>query len=237
MRHYFLTSQSSQCLPTSGKTVFVLISITLSVVLTRNTSAITVEEVMENVREVYQNVENYAAVVHTYKADSMVASASLFETQRPMVAFNLFFRKPDEHVVTEISDAPHGIFRIELLSAIGKFENRKLNLLTRDFLLGQECYVLEVPDPDKPGDSVRLWISPQDWTVLQLTIFIKNMELVRTQFKHTPISRQYLLPVETRSFFPSSKQVLINRITSYQINTNLPETLFKERLPDPDTKE
>ncbi len=234
MRYYL---PACQCPLISSKTALMLISIVLSIVLMHSASAMTAQEVMDNVRERYQDVENYAAVVYTYKADSMDVSESLFETQQPRVVFNLFFRKPDEHVVKEIGNSPHGIFRIELLSAIGKFENRDLNLQARDFLLGQECYVLEIPDPDKPGDSVRLWISPQDWTVLQLTIFIKNMELVQTQFKHAPISRRYLLPVETRSFFPSSKQVLINRITNYEINTNLPETLFEERLLDLDTKE
>lgn len=210
-------------------------SVLLSATLIHNASAITVQEVMENVREVYRDVENYAAVAYTYKADSMAASGSLFETQQPLVTFNLFFRKPDEHVVKEIGNSPHGIFRIELLSAIGKFEKLDVNLHAKEHLLGQECHVLEITDPDKPEDHMRLWISPQNWTVLQLTIFIKRTELVRTQFKHAPISKKYLLPVETRSFFPGSKQVLINRITDYKINTVIPSTLFEKRLSEPNT--
>ena len=211
------------------------ISVLLSATLIHNASAITVQEVMENVREVYRDVENYAAVAYTYKADSMAASGSLFETQQPLVTFNLFFRKPDEHVVKEIGNSSHGIFRIELLSAIGKFEKLDVNLHAKEHLLGQECHVLEITDPDKPGDHMRLWISPQNWTVLQLTIFIKRTELVRTQFKHAPISRKHLLPVETRSFFPGSKQVLINRITDYKINTVIPNTLFEKQLSEPNT--
>lgn len=212
-------------------------SVFLSSALIHNASAMTVQEVMENVQEVYQDVENYAAVAYTYKADSMTVSGSLFETQQPLVSFKLFFRKPDEHVVKEIGNSPHGIFRIELLSAIGKFEKLDVNLHAKEHLLGEECHVLEITDPDKPGDRMKLWVSPENWTVLQLTIFIKRTELVRTQFKHAPISRKYLLPVETRSFFPGSKQVFINRITDYEINTAIPDTLFEKRLSEPNTNQ
>ena len=217
------------------RAAFGITSVLFFAALIPNASAITVQEIMENVQEVYQDVENYSAIVYTYKTDSMEASGSFLETQQPIVVFNLLFRKPDEHVVKEIGNSPHGIFRIELLSAIGKLAALDVNFQARDFLLGQECYVLEIMDPDKPGDSVKLWISPRDWTVLQLTIFIKKMELVRTQFKHTRIRKKYLLPAETISFFPGSKQVLINRITNYEINSTIPKTLFEERLSGPDT--
>ena len=102
MRYYLPAYQGSRI---SSKTILVLTSIVLSIVLTHNASAITAQEVMDNVRVLYQDVENYAAVVYTYKADSMDVSESLFETQQPTVAFNLFFRKPDEHVVKEIGNS------------------------------------------------------------------------------------------------------------------------------------
>ena len=85
-----------------------MMSLFLSVVVVHNASALTAQTVMDNALEVYEDVENYAAVVHTYKADSMQASESLFERQPPRVAFNLFFRQPDEHAVQEIGNSRRG---------------------------------------------------------------------------------------------------------------------------------
>ena len=203
-----------------------LMSLFLSVVAAHNASALTAQTVMDNALEVYEDVENYAAVVHTYKADSMQASESLFERQPPRVAFNLFFRQPDEHAVQEIGNSRRGIFRIELLSTLGRLKHLEIQLQGREFLLSQRCHVLEVTNPDKPGDKAQLWISPRDWRVLQLTLFIKSVELVRTQFKYPPGKRGSQLPIETRSFFPASKQVLINRIANYRVNIGLPSEIF-----------
>ena len=198
----------------------------LSVVVVHNASAVTAQTVMDNTLEVYEDVENYAAVVHTYKADSMQASESMFERQPPRVAFNLFFRKPDEHAVQEIGNSRRGVFRIELLSTLGRLKHLEIQLQGRELLLSERCHVLEVTNPDKPGDKAQLWISPRDWRVLQLTLFIKSVELVRTQFKYPLGKKGSQLPIETRSFFPASKQVLINRIADYRVNTRLPSEIF-----------
>lgn len=203
-----------------------MMSLFLSAVAVHNASALTAQTVMDNALEVYEDVENYAAVVHTYKADSMQASESMFERQPPRVAFNLFFRQPDEHAVQEIGNSRRGIFRIELLSTLGRLKHLKIQLQDREFLLSQRCHVLEITNPDKPGDKAQLWISPRDWRVLQLTLFIKSVELVRTQFKYLPGKRGSQLPIETRSFFPASKQVLINRIADYRVNIELPSEVF-----------
>ena len=208
------------------KNLFVMMSLFFSAVAVHNASALTAQTVMDNALAVYEDVENYAAVIHTYKADSMQASESLFERQPPRVAFNLFFRKPDEHAVQEISNSRRGIFRIELLSTLGHLKRLEIQLQPREFLLGQRCHVLEVTDPDKPGDKAQLWISPRDWGVMQLTLFIKSVELVKTQFKYRPGKRGSQLPIETRSFFPASKQVLINRIADYRVNIALPSEIF-----------
>ena len=203
-----------------------MMSLFLSVVAAHNASALTAQTVMDNSLEVYEDVENYAAVVHTYKADSMQASESMFERQPPRVAFNLFFRKPDEHAVQEIGNSRRGIFRIELLSTLGRLKRLGIQLQGREFLLGERCHVLEITAPDKPGDKAELWISPRNWRVLQLTLFIKSVELARTQFKYPDRKRGSQLPIETRSFFPISKRILINRIADYQVNTGLPSEIF-----------
>ena len=191
-------------------------------------SALTAQTVMDNVLEVYEDIEDYAAVVHTYSADSMEVSGSVFEGQPPSVAFNLFFRKPDEHAVEEIGNSRRGIFRIELLSTLRHLTRLEMRIQNKMFLLGHECHVLEVLDPDKPGDKAMLWISPREWKVRQLTIFIKSIELARTQFMYAPGNSGNPLPIETRSFFPISNQVLINRIGEYRVNTGLPPEIFED---------
>ena len=103
-------------------------------------------------------------------------------------------------------------------------------------LLGHECHVLEVLDPDKPGDKAVLWVSPREWKVLQLTIFIKSIELARTQFIYTPGNTGNPLPIETRSFFPVSNQILINRIGDYRVNTGLPAEVFESQHAEGTTK-
>jgi outer membrane lipoprotein-sorting protein len=205
-----------------------MMSLFLSMVAALNASALTAQTVMDNVLTVYEDVENYAAVVHTYKADSMQASESLFERQPPRVAFNLFFRKPNQHAVQEIGNSRRGIFRIELLSTLGHLKRLEIRLQGRESLLGQRCHVLEVTDPNKPGDKAQLWIAPRDWRVLQLTLFIKSVELARTQFKYPDRKRGSQLPIETRSFFPISKQVLINHIADYRVNIGLPSEIFDD---------
>jgi hypothetical protein len=203
-----------------------MMSLFLSAVVVHNASALTAQTVIDNSLEVYEDVENYAAVVHTYKADSMQASESMFERQPPRVAFNLFFRQPDEHAVQKIGNSRRGIFRIELLSTLGRLKHLEIQLQGREFLLSQRCHVLEITNPDKPGDKAQLWISPRNWRVLQLTLFIKSVELVRTQFKYPLGKKGSQLPIETWSFFPASKQVLINRIADYRVNTRLPSEIF-----------
>ena len=50
-----------------------------AVLLTRPvTAALTAQEVRDNALQVYEEIDDYAAVVHTYAADSLEASGSLF---------------------------------------------------------------------------------------------------------------------------------------------------------------
>ena len=208
------------------KSVLVMLSLLLSAFVGYNASALTAETAMGNVLAVYEDIENYAALVHTYKADSMEVSGSVFEQQPPRLTFNLFFRKPDEHAVQEIGNSGRGIFRIELLSTLTRLRNLEMQLRDSAFLLGEECHVLEFIDPEKPGDKALLWVASRNWRVVQLSLFIKSFELARTQFRYPPGNRGGPLPSETRTFFPESKQVLINRMMNYEVNTGLPPEIF-----------
>ena len=215
-----------QCWQTTRSIIFSIANVVLFATLIQNASAITAQEIVDNVLEVYEDIEDYAAVVQTYETDSMDASGSIFEVQPPKVTFNLFFRHPDEHAVEEISNAGRGIFRIELLSALGHLKHLEMHLQGKAFLLGKACHLIEFIDPHKPGDKAYLWVSAKDWKVLQLTLFMKSIELVRTQFRYTLGNRGRSLPFETRTFFPVSKRVFINRIMDYKINTGLPTEIF-----------
>ena len=201
----------------------------LFAIVVPNAAAITAQSVMENAWQVYENIDDYSAVVYTYQTDSMDASESIFDTQTPIVAFNLFFRKPNEHTIQEIGQSRHGIFRIELLSALGTLKDLDLMLQGKAFVRGQECHVLEVSSVERPRETAKLWISSKDWTVLQFSISVATVEMVVTQFKHARVGRQQILPVETRSFFPVTKLVYINRITDYKINSGLPSELFEKK--------
>ena len=205
------------------------LSFLLFVAVIPNAAAITAQTVMENALAVYENVDNYAAVVYTYKAESMDVSESLFDAQAPIVAFNLFFRQPDEHAIQEIGQSRHGIFRIELLSALGTLKDLDVVLQGKAFVRGQECHVLEVSSIERPQEMAKLWISPKDWTVRQFSISVASVEMIVTQFKHARVGRRQILPIETRSFFPLTKLVYINRITDYKINIGLGSELFEKR--------
>lgn len=76
MYHYFVISQRCKF---SLKTLLGLLSFLLLAAAAHNTSAITAQSVMKNALEVYEDIEDYAAVVHTYEADSMGVSESLFQ--------------------------------------------------------------------------------------------------------------------------------------------------------------
>ena len=213
-----------------AKSVLAMLSLLFWVGVTAtNVSAITAQEVMENALEVYKNIDNYKAVVQTYEADSMHASGSIFESQQPIISFNLFFRKPNEHVVKEIGLTKYGIFRIELLSALGTLKDLDIELKGRESILGKKCYVLEISSAKRPEESAKLWILQRDWRVVQFSITMVSLEIAVTQFKYAFAGRKRGLPVETRSFFPITKQVLINRITDYQINTDIPPEIFKKK--------
>lgn len=207
-----------------------MLSVLLFAGVATNVAAITTQEVLENALKVYEDIDNYTAVVQTYEAESMEASGRIFQSQQPIISFNLFFRKPNEHAVEQIGKSRHGIFRVELLSALGHLRDKALTLRKREVVLGQNCYVLEGTSPDEPGTVVKLWISPTDWTVQQFTLIIKSLTLVNTQFKYPPGGKRLtrFLPVETRSFFPLSKKVLINRIAGHQVNTSLPAGIFEK---------
>ena len=205
------------------------LSFLLFVAVIPNAAAITAQTVMENALAVYENIDDYSAVVYTYQADSMDVSERIFDTQAPIVAFNLFFRQPDEHAIQEIGQSRHGIFRIELLSALGTLKDLELVLQGKAFVRGQECHVLEVSSAERPQEMATLWISSKDWTVHQFSISVASVEMVVTQFKHARVGRQQILPVETRSFFPVTKLVFINRITDYKINSGLPSEIFEKR--------
>ncbi len=194
------------------------------------TAALTAQAVMNNALQVYEKIDDYAAVVHTYATDSLEASGSLFDWQSPQAAFNLFYRKPGEHAVQNIGEAPRGIFRVELLSSLERLKTLDLQLQShREPLHGQDCYVLEITTPEEPETQARLWISSRNWTVVQLTYFIKSIEFVRTQFHYVPGNKGSFLPVETRSLFPVSNRVLINRIANYEVNRGLPPELFERK--------
>ena len=214
------------------KTVVWIMCLMFFAAVVDNASAITAQALMENVAEVYEDIDNYKAVVYTYQVDSMDVSESVFAAQEPIIAFNLFFRQPNAHAVEEIGQSRFGIFRIELLSTIGTLKDLELTLEGNDFILGQECYVLEISSIERPDELARLWVAPKTWRVLQFTISIASIDMVMTRFKYPLEGRHRILPVETRSFFPLSKQVLINRIANYQINTNLSPEIFKQRKPN-----
>ena len=227
----FLFSMLPKDWKASHKCISVILSLFLFLSITANVSAITAQEVVENALKVYEDIDNYTAVVQTYETDSMEASPSLFESQQPIISFNLFFRKPGEHVVEQIGKSRHGIFRVEVLSALRRLSEIELKLEARELLLGQSCYVLACTSPDEPGTVIKLWISPTDWTVQQFTLIMKSLTLANTQFKYPPGGKRQtrFLPVETRSFFPLSKKVLINRITDYQVNTSVPSEIFQKQ--------
>lgn len=224
----YFCSVMSQGWKTNLKSVICGLSLLLFYVIVPNVSAITAQSVMENALKVYENIEDYSAVVYTYQVDSMEISESVFNTQEPIVAFNLFFQKPNEHAIQEIGQSRHGIFRIELLSALGTLKDLDLALQGKAVVQGQECQVLEISSTQRPQETARLWISPKDWTVVQFSISVASVEMVVTQFKHGRVGRRQLLPVETRSFFPLTKLVYINRITDYKINRGLPAELFEK---------
>ena len=225
-----LYSVISEDRKTTVQNILWMMSLLLFASISYSASAITAEEVMRKVLEAYEDIDDYTAVVYTYKVDSMEVSESVFESQQPIIAFNIFFRKQDEHVVQQIGKSRHGIFRIELLSALGRLKNFDPKLRDRERRFGQNCYVLEISSPNPQGERVTLWISPKNWTVLELTLSINSDELVITRFKYAATDRRKRhLPTETRSFFPLTKQVLINRISNYQINTGLPSEIFEKR--------
>ena len=227
MSPYSVISQGRKAIV---KNVLGILSLLLFTSISYSASAETAEEVMRNIVEVYEDVDDYKAVVYTYEVDSMDVSESVFESQQPIIAFNLFFRKQDGHVVKEIDKSRHGVFRIELLSALGRLKNFEPKLQSRERRFGQNCYVLNISSPNPKGETVTLWISPENWTVLELILSIGSDELVITQFKYAATDRRKrLLPTETRSFFPLTKKVLINRISNYQINTGLPSEIFEKR--------
>ena len=224
----------SQGWKTNVKTVVGIVSLFVFVV--PNVFAINAQTVMDNAIALYEGIDEYSAVVYTYKTDSMDVSPSIFEFQEPIVAFNLFFRQPDEHAVQEISQSRHGIFRIELLSALGTLKNLNLDLQRKDFIRGQECHVLEISSPERPNELAKLWISPKDWTVHQFSISMASIEMIVTQFKYARLNRKQILPIETRSFFPLTKQVFINRITNYKFNIGLPSEIFEKRASETPSK-
>ena len=212
------------------KIVFVMLSVLILSAAATSVAAITAHEVMENALDVYEDIDNYTAIVETFETDTMDVSPSVFDSQPPTIAFNLFFRKPDEHAVEQIGSSRHGIFRVELLSALGNLRDKALNLEARETLRGQNCYVLACTSPDEPGTVIKLWISPRDWAVQQFTLIMESLTLANTQFRYPPGGNKRLrfLPTETRSFFPLSKKVLINRVTDYQVNTSIPSEVFKD---------
>lgn len=226
-----LCSVISESRRTTGKNVRWMVTLLLFASISYNASALSADEVMQNVLEVYQDIDDYTAVVYTYKADSMEVSESVFESQPPIVTFNLFFRKPNQHAVKEIGKSHFGIFRIELLSTLGKLEKLDIDLQGKDFIQGHPCYVLEISSAERPGELARLWVSPKEWRVQQLKISIASVELVTTRFSYPLDGRNRHLPLETRSFFSLSKQVLINRIADYKVNTRLSPDIFEKRKP------
>ena len=226
-----LHSVTSESQKATVQNVLRMMSLLLFASISYSASALTADEVMRNVLKVYEDIDDYMAVVYTYEVDSMDVSESVFESQQPMVTFNLFFRKPNQHAVKEIGKARFGIFRLELLSALGKLEKLDIDLQGEDFILGQPCYVLEISSVERPSELARLWVSPKEWRVQQLTISIASVELVTTRFSYPLHGRNRHLPLETRSFFSLSKQVLINRIADYKVNTGLSPDIFEKRKP------
>ena len=206
-------------------TMIVSLCLLGTVCLIPNVSAQTAENVMDDVLEIYEDIQNYAVRVQTYRADSMEVSESLFEGQPPLLTFDLFFRKPNEHTVQEIGISGYRILRVELLSVLKDLKTFEKRLQRNSSLLGEECYVLEFRSPHKNGDWVRLWVSRRESRVLQLTVFAKSVESI-TQFKY-PLGKQTVpLPTETRTFLSGHKQVLINRFINYEVNTVLPFDIF-----------
>ena len=210
-------------------TVIALMCLLFFTAVVPDVPAIAAETVMENVLEVYEDIEDYEAIVFTYKANSMEVSESELRAKAPLVTFNLFFRKPNEHAVKEINKSQYGVFRLELLSTLHILKDYDLVLKGKEYLGEKQCYVLEVSSLERPGEQGRLWISPKNWRVMQFTISMASMDTMVTRFTYPVGGRYQHLPTETRSFFPLSKRVLINRITNYKINTGLPSAIFKKK--------
>lgn len=227
-----LCSGLSKGRKTHAKNVFAMLSILFLIGVTAtNVLAITAQEVMENALEVYEDIDNYKAVVQTYEADTMYVSSSSFDSQQPIISFNLYFWKPSEQAVEQVGKSKQGIFRVEPLSALGRLKDTTLKLKGRELVLGQKCYVLECTKQEEQGAIIQLWISQKNWTVHQFRLIINSLTLTTTQFKYPLRGKRShrFLPVETRSSFPLSKRVLINQITNYQVNISLSSEIFEKR--------
>ena len=232
---------SSCVIPESWKTttkiVVGMMILLLFAAVAPNASALTAQTVMENVLKVYEDVEDYEAVVFTYKANSMEISESELSAKAPLATFNLFFRKPNEHAVKEVNKSRYGVFRLELLSTLDIFKDYDLVLKGREYLGEEQCYVLETSSLERPGEHGKLWISPGNWRVMQFTISMVSIDTMVTRFTYPVGGRYQHLPIETRSFFPLSKRVLINRITDYKVNTGLPAAIFEKKIPGVESKQ
>lgn len=185
------------------------------------------KDVLDLLLEKYRPVRDYVASVVTYRTHSLYISDSELSRIPPLMSFSIFY-KNGRHVVRGIS-GPEGmaIFRIELLSGLQAFSRSEVSLVGQERLEGVSYDVLEVTASDRPESRLRLWVDPRRVEITRLSIYIGDVEFARTQFFYSG-PRWKSLPVETRTLFPTTGVVLINRVVNYEVNVGLSDSLFEE---------
>ena len=160
------------------------------------TAALTAQEVMDNVLQVYEEIDDYATVVHTYAAESLEASGSLFEQQAAYLSSSVlsstYFTGNRGNTPFRIS-ARHPAASSALncsapWNASGRW-NCSCRLPGNRFAGRSVTFLKSLMPKSRKRRGVTCYPSPRNWNVVQLTYFLNTIEFVRTQF-HSSVLAQ-----------------------------------------------
>ena len=205
-----------------------LLGIALVFCATTHARADSATEIVQAALELYEGITNYRATVSTFPVSSMNASDSEIDDRVPSVAFHLYYQRPDRHAVHAITDDPEGIFRVEPISTLARMQGLQLHAAEPDRVSGALAYPIQGTDPSRPGEGATVWIDAETHRLVQAAFQLNGVPLVTTQFRY-PVGDDAFLPRETRSHFLRAARFYVNRIASYDVNTEIPDGTLDEK--------
>ena len=98
----------------------------------------------------------------------------------------------------------------------------------RDRHQGRWLRMLRLASDHAPEGHTELWVDEDTGRPAKVSFYVNEFVLFTTEFRYGGGAAEEDLPTETRTSFPESTRIIVNRVARRDLNLVLPAGVFQE---------